>query len=108
MREPRKARPIEAEKAWYYVNPSTIDIFTQSKNGDTELLTHAQTASAGARHHEASEKTPMTFDEPDSGDRQDGPVDAETVEAEDEAFDSSRHVSHFKTCDKPGQFSRKR
>lgn len=36
------------------------------------------------------------------------PVDADTVEESDDAFDSSRHVSHFKTCDRPDSFSRKR
>jgi hypothetical protein len=36
------------------------------------------------------------------------PVDADTVEAFDDAFDSSRHTSHFKTCSDPGKHSRKR
>jgi hypothetical protein len=32
------------------------------------------------------------------------PVDAETVEETDDAFDHKRHVSHFATCDQPGKF----
>lgn len=44
MREPRKAKPIQAAGAWYYVNPRSIDVFVQSKNGATPScqLTHRQ------------------------------------------------------------------
>ena len=36
------------------------------------------------------------------------PVDADTVEADDEEFDSSRHVSHFRTCKQADQHRRPR
>lgn len=36
------------------------------------------------------------------------PVDAETVEASDQAFDSSRHASHFRSCPNASKHSRKR
>ncbi|MGH9641472.1 MAG: hypothetical protein ACRD3Q_03520 [Terriglobales bacterium] len=36
------------------------------------------------------------------------PVDADTVEADDQAYDSSRHVSHFTTCSDPNRFSKGR
>jgi hypothetical protein len=36
------------------------------------------------------------------------PVDADTVEPEDELFDSSRHKSHFATCPNANQHRRKR
>lgn len=36
------------------------------------------------------------------------PVDADTVEPDDEALDLSRHTSHFATCPKADQFRRKR
>lgn len=35
------------------------------------------------------------------------PVDADTVEADDETFDSSRHVSHFATCPDANQHRRR-
>lgn len=35
------------------------------------------------------------------------PVDAETVKADDEHFDTNKgHVSHFKTCKTPARFSK--
>lgn len=36
------------------------------------------------------------------------PVDADAVEEGDDAYDSSRHTSHFRTCSDPGKHSRKR
>lgn len=36
------------------------------------------------------------------------PVDADTVEPEDEQFDNARHESHFATCPQADQFRRKR
>lgn len=36
------------------------------------------------------------------------PVDADTVEAEDDELDLDRHVSHFATCKKADQFRRPR
>lgn len=36
------------------------------------------------------------------------PVDAENVEDDDDAYDSSRHTSHFRTCTRPEAHSRKR
>lgn len=36
------------------------------------------------------------------------PVDADTVEADDDVYEHGRHVSHFSTCTKPDQFRRKR
>lgn len=39
MRAPRKAKPIhQTEKAWYYVNHKTIDIFAQSKLGQSTIV----------------------------------------------------------------------
>ena len=34
------------------------------------------------------------------------PVDADTVEADDEQYVPTRHVSHFKTCTAPNRFSK--
>lgn len=34
------------------------------------------------------------------------PTDADTVEPEDEVFDSQRHESHYRTCTDPGRFSK--
>lgn len=34
------------------------------------------------------------------------PVDADSVEPEDEIFDRSRHISHFATCPKAAQHRR--
>lgn len=34
------------------------------------------------------------------------PVDKETVDAADEYFDRDRHVTHFRTCPKAGDFRR--
>lgn len=36
------------------------------------------------------------------------PVDADTVEAEDDEFDHKRHVSHFRTCKDADKFRRPR
>lgn len=36
------------------------------------------------------------------------PVDADTVEPNDEEFDSERHESHFATCPNAGQHRRSR
>lgn len=33
------------------------------------------------------------------------PVDADTVEPEDDAYDPERHESHFKTCSDPNKHS---
>lgn len=36
MRKPRTARSLGlTASAWYYINPSTIDVFCQSNNGST-------------------------------------------------------------------------
>jgi hypothetical protein len=32
------------------------------------------------------------------------PVDADTVDAEDEVYERGKHVSHFSTCDRPDAF----
>jgi hypothetical protein len=36
------------------------------------------------------------------------PVDADQVQPVDEQWDRVRHVSHFKTCNDPNRFTRKR
>lgn len=36
------------------------------------------------------------------------PVDADTVEADDEELDLSRHISHFSTCPQANQHRRSR
>lgn len=36
------------------------------------------------------------------------PVDADTVEPEDDTFDPSKHVSHFSTCSDPDKHRRPR
>ena len=36
------------------------------------------------------------------------PVDADTVEADDDELDLDRHISHFSTCPKANQFRRPR
>jgi hypothetical protein len=36
------------------------------------------------------------------------PVDADTVEAEDETYEHGRHVSHFGTCTDPTRFRKPR
>jgi len=36
------------------------------------------------------------------------PVDAETVDVDDQVYDSSRHTSHFRTCPNASKHSRKR
>lgn len=36
------------------------------------------------------------------------PVDADTVEADDEELDLKRHVSHFSTCSQANKFRRPR
>lgn len=36
------------------------------------------------------------------------PVDADSVEADDNEYDPQRHKSHFVTCTAPGRFRRKR
>lgn len=34
------------------------------------------------------------------------PVDADTVDDEDEVYEQGKHVSHFTTCDDPQRFSK--
>lgn len=36
------------------------------------------------------------------------PVDADTVEPQDEIYDASRHESHFRTCTDPNRFSKRK
>jgi hypothetical protein len=36
------------------------------------------------------------------------PVDADTVRADDQVFDSARHVSHFSKCPKASEFRKPR
>lgn len=36
------------------------------------------------------------------------PCDADTVEADDDEYDATKHVSHFKTCRAPNRFSGRR
>ena len=36
------------------------------------------------------------------------PVDAESVDEDDEEFEAKRHISHFATCSKPERFRRPR
>jgi DNA-directed RNA polymerase subunit RPC12/RpoP len=35
------------------------------------------------------------------------PVDADTVEADDEVYEHGRHVSHFSTCSNPERFRKR-
>jgi hypothetical protein len=35
------------------------------------------------------------------------PVDADTVEPDDDEFDGSRHTTHFSTCTKPDYFRKR-
>lgn len=35
------------------------------------------------------------------------PVDADTVEPDDDEYVSARHVSHYKTCSAPDRFSKR-
>lgn len=68
--------------------------------------TAAERHEARIRNCRSCQKRIVFLENPASG--KSVPVDEDTVEENDDAFDSSRHVSHFTTCDKPEKFSRKR